>query len=118
MGISEKRKDYARHSKKITRGQRWKALRMQALDRDGWQCVQCGTHARLECDHIKPVRDAPELAYALQNLQILCGSCHARKTRLEVGHKPLPKARQDWRNLLHKNVERENPQAIKGNPNA
>ena len=95
-----RRREYARHSAKVTRGPRWKAVRMQALDRDGWQCVQCGTRRRLECDHIEPVRDRPELAYALSNLQILCGRCHARKTRLEVGHKPLPPKRQQWRDLL------------------
>ncbi|MEM1039396.1 MAG: HNH endonuclease [Pseudomonadota bacterium] len=73
---------------------------MQALDRDGWACVQCGTHIRLEVDHIKPVRDRPDLSFVLSNLQTLCGSCHARKTRIEVGHKPLPLERQRWRDLL------------------
>lgn len=116
--MSNKRKDYVRHSKKVTRGPRWKALRKQALDRDGWQCVQCGNHARLECDHIKPVRDAPELAYSLHNLQILCGRCHARKTRLEVGHKPLSKARQDWRDLMQHMKTLEVQQAKKGTPHA
>lgn len=93
-------KDYRRHSAKVCRGPRWKALRMQALERDGWQCVECGSRRRLECDHIEPVRDRPDLAYVLSNLQILCGRCHARKTRIEVGHKALTPKRQQWRNLL------------------
>lgn len=96
-----RRKEYKRHSARVTRGPRWKALRLQALERDGWQCVACGARQRLECDHIEPVRDSPELSYVLSNLQILCGRCHARKTRVEVGHKPLPPKRQEWRNLLH-----------------
>ncbi|MEO3415732.1 HNH endonuclease signature motif containing protein [Roseovarius sp. CAU 1744] len=100
MGMNRKRSDYVAHSKKVTRGPRWKALRLQALDRDDWQCVQCGERRRLECDHIVPVRDRPDLSFTLSNLQILCGSCHARKTRLEVGHKPLPPNRQKWRDLL------------------
>ena len=95
-----KRTEYKRHSAKITRGPRWKAIRLQALDRDEWQCVQCGTRRRLECDHVLPVRDRPDLAYTLSNLQILCGQCHARKTRIEVGGKPLSKPRQQWRDLL------------------
>lgn len=95
-----KRKEYKRHSARVTRGPRWKALRMQALERDGWACVHCGTHKRLECDHILPVRDRPDLAYTLSNLQILCGACHARKTRIEVGHKALTPKRQQWRDLL------------------
>jgi 5-methylcytosine-specific restriction endonuclease McrA len=95
-----RRREYARHSARITRGPRWQALRMQVLERDGWQCVQCGTRRRLECDHIEPVRDRPDLSYTLSNLQILCGRCHARKTRLEVGHKPLTPKRQRWREML------------------
>ncbi len=95
-----KRKEYARHSRHVTRGPRWKALRMQVLERDGWQCVQCGTRRRLEVDHIKPVRTHPELSYSLGNLQTLCGRCHARKTRIEIGHKPLNPARAAWMNLV------------------
>ena len=99
MGMNSRRR-FARHSAKVCRGPRWKALRMQALDRDKWQCVQCGARRRLECDHIEPVRDRPDLAYSLSNLQILCGRCHARKTRIEVGHAPLSPKRQQWRDLL------------------
>ena len=102
---SFKRKEHIRHSKRITRGPRWRALRMQALDRDGWACVQCGTHKRLEVDHIQPVRTHPELAYTLANLQCLCGSCHTKKTRIEVGSKELPPKRREWRNLL-RNMQR------------
>lgn len=93
-------KEYRRFSRHVTRGPRWKALRMQALERDGWQCVQCGTRRRLEVDHVQPVRTHPELAYSLSNLQCLCGRCHSRKTRIEVGMKPLPPERQRWRTLL------------------
>jgi 5-methylcytosine-specific restriction endonuclease McrA len=110
------RSDYKRHSAKVTRGPRWKALRMQALDRDNWQCVQCGTHKRLECDHVLPVRDRPELAYTLSNLQMLCGACHARKTRIEVGHKPLTPKRQQWRDLLRE--MQRNPTEQKENHHA
>lgn len=97
MGL---RRDYARHSRQVTRGPRWKALRMQALERDGWRCTRCGALHRLEVDHVQPVRDRPDLAYTLSNLQVLCARCHAAKTRIEVGAKPLPRERQDWRNLL------------------
>lgn len=105
MVVNRKRSEYKRHSAKVTRGPRWKALRVQVLDRDDWQCVQCGERRRLEIDHIKPVRTHPELSYDLNNLQTLCGRCHARKTRLEVGHTPLPPERQKWRDLLH-NMQR------------
>jgi len=100
MGINRKRSEYAAYSKRVTRGPRWKALRMQALDRDGWACVQCGTPMRLEVDHILPVRDRPDLSYSLSNLQCLCGSCHARKTRIEIGLSPFNPAREAWKKLV------------------
>ena len=45
-------------------------------------------HARVtalarEVDHIVPLQLAPESAYALENLQSLCRSCHAYKSALE-----------------------------------
>ncbi|MAK61798.1 MAG: endonuclease [Ponticaulis sp.] len=97
-------KTFKRYSRHITRGPRWKAIRVQALQRDGWKCVQCGEKVGLEIDHIKPVRDRPDLAWSLDNLQSLCGRCHARKTRTEAGLKPLPPTRQAWRSLLQKGL--------------
>jgi len=82
---------------------------MQALERDDWRCVQCGTRHRLEVDHIEPVRDRPDLAWTLANLQCLCGRCHSRKTRIEVGMgRPDPK-REAWKTLL-RTMQRQ-PQA-------
>ncbi|MEY8840016.1 HNH endonuclease [Cribrihabitans sp. XS_ASV171] len=93
-------KEYKRHSARVTRGPRWKALRMQALDRDGWQCVECGERRRLEIDHVEPVRHRPDLAFTLSNLQTLCGRCHSRKTRIEIGlGRPDPK-REAWKQLV------------------
>ena len=95
-----KRREFARFSEAVVKTKRWKRLRLQVIERDGWQCVKCGNRQRLEVDHIEPVRDAPELSFVIGNLQTLCCSCHARKTRIEVGHKPLPPERQKWRDLL------------------
>ena len=93
-------KGYKRHSAAVTRSVRWKALRRQALERDGWACVQCGTRHRLEVDHVVPVRDRPDLSFVLGNLQCLCGVCHARKTRIEIGlGQPDPK-REAWKQLV------------------
>lgn len=109
-------KEYKRHSRRVTRGPRWKALRMQALERDGWQCVQCRARKGLECDHVLPVRDRPELAYTLSNLQILCGRCHARKTRLEIGLGRPDPARDAWKKLVRET--HRNPVEHERNPNA
>ena len=96
----KKRSEYAAHSKRVTKTKRWKALRLEVLRRDDWQCVRCPERRRLEVDHILPVKTHPELAFDMSNLQTLCGPCHARKTRIEVGHKPLSPERQKWRDLL------------------
>jgi len=91
---------YKRHSARVIRTMRWKFLRVQALERDGWACVQCGERRRLEVDHVLPVRDRPDLSYSLGNLQTLCGRCHSRKTRIEIGlGRPDPK-REAWKQLV------------------
>ncbi|MDO8327189.1 MAG: HNH endonuclease signature motif containing protein [Cypionkella sp.] len=108
-------RDYARHSAKVTKTQRWKALRLKALERDGWRCVQCGERRWLEVDHVKPVRDRPDLSFDLANLQCLCGRCHARKTRIEIGlGRPNP-AREAWKKLvrdLDRNPETEKTKCL------
>lgn len=91
---------YDRHGAAVYRSRRWPALRTQAKRRDGFRCVSCGAVGRLEVDHIKPVRSHPELSFELTNLQSLCGSCHARKTRIEIGLDPLNPARQAWRSAV------------------
>ena len=84
------RKEYARHSKRVTATRRWQVLRLAILERDGWKCRQCGAkRCRLEIDHIKPVRLDPDQAFDPANLQALCSSCHTKKTRIECGH-PAP----------------------------
>lgn len=99
MGMT--RDDYTRHSKRVTATRRWQVLRAAVLERDGWACVDCGTQrGRLEIDHIKPVRHNPELAFDPANCAARCTACHTKKTRIECGHQPMPKTRQDWRDSV------------------
>lgn len=63
-------------------------LKVQALQRDGYRCRQCGTAVtweNSEADHIQPVRRFANFAQAhtLENVQILCDTCHKEKTRVE-----------------------------------
>ena len=75
---------------------RWARIRLLVLDRDGWQCTFCGTyHGRLEVDHIRPLVEAPELAWSLDNLRALCRNCHLDRHRKE----PRPEA-DAWRELM------------------
>jgi len=108
MGLSR----WNRHSAAVIRTKRWKALRLEALRRDGWACVKCDAKGRLEVDHIQPVREAPERAYDLTNLQCLCPACHARKTRLEIGLGREDPERDAWKNLLRE--MRQQPVEQKG----
>jgi len=91
---------YDRAGAAIYRSKRWQSVRFLAKRRDGWKCVKCGAGGcRLEVDHIKSVRDAPDLAFDMGNLQTLCVGCHSRKTQQEVGlhfEGTDPKRRQ-WR---------------------
>lgn len=87
-------------SRPFLKDKRWPALRLQALRRDGWQCVQCGSRVRLEVDHIKPTRDRPDLAFELSNVQVLCAPCHTTKTRKDIGLPPPDPEREKWRAFL------------------
>jgi len=60
-------------------------LRKICLDRDNHKCVQCSVSDKekhLYCDHIIPYRIIKN--HMLLNLQMLCGSCHSKKTAVDV----------------------------------
>jgi 5-methylcytosine-specific restriction protein A len=84
---------------KIYYTSRWARVRWMALRRDGFACVKCGARADLECDHIVSIRKAPERAYDLSNLQVLCITCHTEKTNQEMGRRPIP-GRAEWTELV------------------
>lgn len=98
MGLAR----WPRHSRAVLKTRRWQALRMEALRRDGFACVQCGARSRLEVDHIESVRTKPERAFDLSNLQTLCVRHHSAKTRRECGLPEISPQRQAWRDLLKK----------------
>jgi 5-methylcytosine-specific restriction protein A len=60
---------------------RWRALRTLVLQRD-LLCKICGDEASTEADHIIPTRSGGAV-WSIENLQGLCSSCHAKKTRRE-----------------------------------
>lgn len=60
--------------------QAWRRLRRIALQRDHYLCQKCLDKKRIkkatEVHHIKPIKDNPEKALDLENLQSLCKDCH------------------------------------------
>jgi len=63
-------------------------LKQAALERDGYQCRECGClvlSTTSHLDHIKPVHKfaSVEQANTLDNVQTLCLYCHKQKTRSE-----------------------------------
>ncbi len=66
-------------------GRPWRRLRERVLVRDNYTCQACGKIGpNLEVDH--KVSKAKGGSDAMDNLQALCVSCHARKTRQDAGH--------------------------------
>ena len=57
---------------------RWKRL-SQRLRRAAPHCEACNAITELTVDHIVPVADVPELAYAQENCRVLCRTCNGRR---------------------------------------
>lgn len=67
----------ANHPKASTN---WQRARREALRRYGHKCSECGTsEGQMHVDHVRPWAKFPELRYDLENLRMLCSSCHAAK---------------------------------------
>jgi len=60
-------------------------LRKLCLERDNYKCVKCKisqSAKNLYCDHIVPYRICK--GHNLENLQMLCGSCHSKKSAIDT----------------------------------
>ena len=79
------------------RSAEWRRIREHVLKRDGHKCRECGFPFRLEVDHIIRPEVGGELK-ALDNLQVLCRECHARKSAAEAKGKRRrkPKPQNAW----------------------
>lgn len=58
----------------------WKHRRLEALERDNYECQECKRNGKYRrgknVHHIKEVKDSPDLALTLDNLETLCIQCH------------------------------------------
>jgi 5-methylcytosine-specific restriction endonuclease McrA len=69
---------------------KWKKLRLQILDRDGWQCFVCHRPAHT-VDHIVPRVKGGDM-WSPDNLQSMCKSCNSAKGGRFFSHKATPPA--------------------------
>lgn len=57
-----------------------KAWARAVIARAGGRCEWCGSAGRLYADHIREIKDTPDLALHPGNGQALCAPCHTKKT--------------------------------------
>jgi 5-methylcytosine-specific restriction endonuclease McrA len=69
-----------------------KKWRKKVLDRDGWECVQCGNPTN-QADHILPWSTHPHLEFDVSNGQALCHQHHMEKTLQEAARARALKTR-------------------------
>lgn len=64
----------------------WHRVRFATLRRYGAACMACGRGKKegaiLQVDHIRPRSKFPELALAMDNLQVLCRECNMGKSNV------------------------------------
>lgn len=66
---------------------KWELLRKRVLKRDHYTCQFCGILALGKnrngvspvVDHIKPVKERPDLAFDIDNLRVLCRPCDNKR---------------------------------------
>ena len=68
----------SRHHRKYSSAA-WSYTRHRVLERDGWQCTQCGSRINLECHHIVALDEGG--SNQIDNLKILCRHCHIEVER-------------------------------------
>lgn len=73
------KRDWATAKRIFLKSDAWKIIRVEVFKKYGKRCVKCGSHSRIEVDHIKPVYNFPTLRLDLNNLQPLCHECNSIK---------------------------------------
>lgn len=76
---------YKTNNDTFYRSKEWRALRLEALQRDSYLCQECKKCGIITpastVHHIKPLRVDDSQALQLANLETVCGPCHNRLHR-------------------------------------
>lgn len=85
---------------------KWRHLRRKRLELDNYECQWCKAEGKvtinadtvLEVDHIKELKDYPELALEVSNTRTLCKDCHNKRHRRfnYRSHKKEKKWNDEW----------------------
>ncbi|MFJ9771807.1 HNH endonuclease [Kitasatospora sp. NPDC101157] len=70
-------------ARNLDRPSDWSSRRARTLARDRFRCQRCGAREALEVDHLIPVSRGG--SWKLENLWVLCRSCHRSKTHGDRG---------------------------------
>lgn len=74
----------------------WRDIRVLVL-RSSPFCVKCTSNYSIDVDHIIDLKDAPERALDITNLQALCKSCHAEKTNIGNKYTKMEPVNLKWK---------------------
>lgn len=107
----ERQENRKAQSKGFFESQQWLNLRFEVLRKYGRKCMLCGIGPGhgvwFHVDHIKPRFHYPELAYDINNLQVLCQQCNVGKGAKKKGELDFrPKEEKPDRHILRKHDEK------------
>ena len=90
----------------IYSSKRWKAIRQRALNRADGQCEECFSIGEVQVHHRTPVSLGGAI-WDLENLIVLCRSCHLEAhRRIEFAKMP------DWQRRLYELVDKPIPRKL------
>lgn len=97
---------YKTNNDAFYKSKEWKLLRLEALQRDNYLCIECKKRGIITpattVHHIKPLRIDDSRALQLSNLETVCGPCHNRLHRERS--QSLKKKNANIKNQKSKNI--------------
>ena len=99
-------KRYKTNYNRFYHSKEWKKLRLEALERDHYLCIECLKNGKITpadtVHHIKPLRIDQTGAEDLNNLETVCRACHNKLHRERS--QSLKKKNANIKNEKSKNI--------------
>lgn len=88
--VTRNRNDGKRQQYNFYRTREWSRLREQALERDHFLCAYCQIQGIITpaktVDHVVPIEYDQNRRSEMNNLAVICGKCHRKKTDWEQAY--------------------------------